>query len=416
MPNFIPIGQRSKDLNLLLKGTLQSADDDVADKTDVLNWLSQLDHEEINTQNLIAWLNKTITLDKNSQFLLESLRAALLQDVLNALRGAHEHNTSVQESSHEGLFNFLVITGTIVAICEGFDAIASILGLFPAVPAVVIFLVGIVFAGLSIIVFCGFDLETIAKHLGVAVERPNHIIDVYLDQVEQIVKLRETISILSSEADAAKQEILSQMAAMLTQRYAALDEARSAYRTDLNASSLQIAKAFTSAVAGAVFFGSGFVSGQTVAVAIANLFTSSMAVAFWPVFAASFVVGLAAFSIYWFLQRPGLESLVSRWLGLDEDKLNALINEEVVKDQLRELTQLSVQLEGLGRLHQQISDIKQTHELRVNSLRSEETQPETPLSQNRYGFLHNRTLHALDLAAETNLAATTSELHSSPTL
>lgn len=415
MLNFIPIGQSSKDLNLLLQGTLQSAGDDVADKTELLNWLSQLDNEEINTLNLIAWLNKTITLDKKSQFLLESLRAALLQDVLNALRGAHEHNIPTDASSNEELFNFLVIAGTIVAICEGFDAIASILGLFPAVPAVVIFVVGIVFAGLSVIVFCGFDLDTIAKHLGVAVGHPNHIIDVYLNQVEQIVKLREAISILSSEADSEKQVVLSQMATMLIQRYTALDEARNAYRTDLNASSLKIAKGFTSAVAGGVFFGSGFVCGQTVAVAIANLFTSSVATAFWPVFAASFVVGLAAFSIYWFLQRPGLESLVSRWLGLDEDKIDALINNNVVKDQLRELTQLSVQLEGLGRLHQQISDIKQTNELR-DDLRRQETQPEIPLSQNRYNFHHNRTLHALDLAAENNLIATSPDVNLSPTL
>jgi hypothetical protein len=359
MLNCIAISQCSKDLILSIKKSLRAADDSYVNKAELIEWLDgpQLQDETIDTLYLIAWLKKAIEVDNESQFLLESLRASLLQDLFNAIPESHRLNDSVVTSSNEELFNFLIIAGTIVAICEGFDGIASILALFPAVPAVVVFLLGAVFALVSVVVFYGFNLDTIAKHLGVKIQHTDHLIDIYLHQLQQIVKLREAISTHFCGADSEEQEVLFEMAGMLTIRYSGLDNARRTYKADLNSYYVTVAKSITSAVAGMVFFGGGFLSGHAVSLAFANLYASAVVATFWPVLVASTVVGLAAFSIYWFVQRPGLERLVSRWLGLDEDKIEALVDEDVVKDQLRGLNQLTTQLEGVGMLHQRIREL-----------------------------------------------------------
>lgn len=387
MLNRIAISQCSKDLMLSIKTSLCAANDGLVDNAALIAWLDepQRQDETIDTLDLIAWLKKSIVVDNESQFLLESLRASLLQDLFNAIPESDCLNDSVVPSSNEELFNFLIIAGTIVAICEGFDGIASILALFPAVPAVVVFLLGAVFAVVSVVVFYGFNLDTIAKHLGVKIQHTDHLIDIYLHQLQQIVKLREAISTHFCGADSEEQEVLFEMAAMLNIRYQGLDSARFAYKTDLNAYHVTVAKSITSAVAGTVFFGGGFISGQAVSLAFANLYVSAVAATFWPVLVASTVVGLAAFSIYWFVQRPGLERLVSRWLGLDEDKIEALADEDVVKHQLRELNQLTRQLEGVGMLHQRIREL--------NSNTEQERLSHQSVAVNDYSFFSNDLLH-----------------------
>lgn len=355
MVNSVPISHRSQNLLPLIREALLSVESDSDDKASLLVWLSDVaSRTEINTLELVAWLSKTIILDKETQFLLETLRAALLQDLFNAIPESAELGSSVDPQSNEALFRFLTIVGTTVAICEGFDGIASILGLFPAVSPVVIFMAGIVFAALSVIVFCGFDLVAISKNLGVDIEQKHQLIDAFLEQVEQIDKLREVISIRCIQGDAEEQRVLLQMSTMLATRYAALDEARGIYKADLNDHYLTTAKSLTSAVAGVLFFGGGFFSGQSLGLACARLFTSSVSAVYWPILVVSFVVGFAALSIYWFVERPGLESLVSRWLGLDEDKINTFVDDNVVREQRRGLSQLTGQVDKVGQLQRQV--------------------------------------------------------------
>lgn len=86
----------------------------------------------------------------------------------------------------------------------------------------------------------------------------------------------------------------------------------------------------TAAVAGIIFFSGGFFAGQTVALAIASLFVASIAATAWPIIVASIAVGLAALSVYWFVERPGIENLISRWKGLDKDKIDQLCEDKYV--------------------------------------------------------------------------------------
>lgn len=359
MINMVTISPRSRDLFPRIRSALLSREGSNAGENAILlSWLSQNEsQDEINTLELVTWLSKSITLDKETQFLLETLRAALLQDLFNSIPVSSELSENVDLQSNEALFRFLTIAGTIVAICEGFDGIVSIIGLFPAVPQLFIFIAGIVFAALSVIVFCGFDLVAISKNLGVDIDKSHQLIDVFLEQVEQINKLREVIAICSLREGLEEQKILLQMSNMLTTRYSALDAARETYESDLNAPYLTTAKLITSAVAGVLFFGAGFFSGQSLALAVAGLFSSSVSAICWPIIIASSVVGLAAFSIYWFVERPGLESLVSRWHGMDEEKIHAFTDDNLIKGQRRGLAQLVGQVTKLDQVRHRLEEI-----------------------------------------------------------
>ena len=359
MINRVPISQRSRDLFPLITSALLANEEGRSPESDLLlSWLNQYQSQaEISTLDLVKWLSKTTTLNKEAQFLLESLRATLLQDLFNSIPASAQFPNNVNSDSNEAFFRFLTIAGVIVAICEGFDGIVSIIGLFPVIPQLVTFLAGIVFAGLSVIVFCSFDLVAIARNLGVNIDNTHQLIDVYLDQVEQLNKLRAVVNISYAQSNAEDQKILLQIASMLVTRYAALDVAREMYRSDLNAPYLTTAKLITSAVAGVLFFGAGFFSSQSLVLAVAGLFSSSVSALSWPIIVASSVVGLAAFSIYWFVERPGLESLVSRWRGLDEDKITNFIDDKVVNEQKREFAQLETNLKRF------VSSVNQVEEL-----------------------------------------------------
>lgn len=342
----VPIRQPSKEWARLLRQTPLSLELQV--------WLQHLEAiQTIDAVELIAWLTQTIPLENEALFLLESLRTALLNDLYDSILDPQDREDDIKDSPHEAFFEFLVVAGTIVAICEGFDGIASILGIFPTVPALFIFLAGVIFAALSVIVFRGFDMVTIAQNLGVNIETNHHLVSVFLAQVEQIDKLREAAGFLSFKTECSQdRKILRDLVAMLIIRYNALDAFREAYAAALHAPYLTTTKLLTSIISGVVFFGSGFFSGQSVALTGIYLFTSGVSALFWPIFAISSIVGIAAFSIYWFVERPGLESLVSRWLGLDEDKINVFIEERAVNRHKRGLSRLETQLNQIEGLKQ----------------------------------------------------------------
>lgn len=49
---------------------------------------------------------------------------------------------------------------------------------------------------------------------------------------------------------------------------------------------------------------------------------------------------MAAFSVYWFVERPGIENLISRWKGLDKEKINALCKSKIVDRETEKLENL----------------------------------------------------------------------------
>ena len=126
---------------------------------------------------------------------------------------------------------------------------------------------------------------------------------------------------------------------------------------ELNNPYLKAAKLVTASVAGVLFFGGGFFAGESLALAIAGLFVVPALVPLWLVFVASTTVGLSAFSIYWFVERPGLENLVGRWMALDKDKIDAFAGDDVVTKQKQDLHILEKKVARVDQLYKKASGL-----------------------------------------------------------
>ncbi len=66
-------------------------------------------------------------------------------------------------------FTLLAAAGTLLAACEGFDGITTILSAC-MFPPYMVFMAGLAFAALSVVVFYGFNLVQVSKNLGVTLK------------------------------------------------------------------------------------------------------------------------------------------------------------------------------------------------------------------------------------------------------
>ncbi|KTD07499.1 hypothetical protein [Legionella jamestowniensis] len=300
----------------------------------------------IERQTLLNWFETVqhIIADEEIAFLIASLNASLLKDFKESINPSKPKKKEKPTSwRSKAKYVLLAIAGTLYFGCEGFDGVTAIMGAFSAVPTIAIFAVGTLFSVLSIIVFYSFDLVEISKNLGVKKGDTPKLLDVLLDEFQQIKAIRYE---LSKPLEKTQQQLEEDkaLAVMLLKRHEALNEARDKLKKALNNPYLNAAKMATAAVAGIIFFSGGFFAGQTVALAVAGLFFTSVAATFWPVLLASVVIGLAAFSVYWFVERPGIENLISRWKGLDKEKIDALCKSKVVD---RETEKLQILLNNI---------------------------------------------------------------------
>jgi len=305
---------------------------------------------EIQRQALIAMLSREIVYNKKSRFLLESFRAALLHDLHQSFLGTEKRRVKKEKTTGKDIARIiLAIAGTIFAVCEGFDGISSLIGMFTVVPTLAISLVGLISSALSIVVFYGFDLVEISKNLDVKTGKSRQLLDVFLDQVEQIDHLKRIIIEQCAEANMTEMRCMQKM---LCIRYDALDKARNAYTRSLENRYLIAAKFVMAAIAGVSFFGAGFFAGQSLSMWIASSVAGTVSVTFWPIILVSVVVGIAALCLYWFTQRPGLMNLVGRWFGLDKDKIDVFASKEAVherKEELKNLEKYIPKFENVGK-------------------------------------------------------------------
>ncbi|MCE0721648.1 MULTISPECIES: hypothetical protein [Legionella] len=296
----------------------------------------------IDKKTLLAWLESTSKTASNHQafFLITSLRTSLLKDIHKSLNPGHtEEEAQKGGISAKAKYALLALAGTVYFGCEGFDGITAMLGAFSSIPTIALFVAGTLFSVLSMIVFYSFDLVEISKNLGIKSTDTKKLLDVLLDEVKQIEAIRMR---LAKTAQKTKEEFEEdrQLAAVLLQRYKDLEQIRQDLMSAANNPYLQAAKYITAGVAGILFFSGGFFAGQTVALAIAALFVTTMTATAWPIVVAGVAVGLAALSVYWFVERPGIENLISRWRGLDKKKMDKLCKPDVVKKETEELEEL----------------------------------------------------------------------------
>ncbi len=296
---------------------------------------------------LLAYLDKTMHGDSGTLFLRESLCAALLQDLQQSFLPKKEGE---KRNVHKNWLNWfkwalLAFAGTIYAACDGFDGITTILALFPAIPLGIIFAAGFAFALLSVLVFYGFYLVDVSDNSDIAAKDLTILMDVRLEQMNYLNDLSMVSQmILSRSNDLDELTALKKMLPILGTLYSNLHMARKQYEHQLQNSYLSVTKAIVAIFSGILFFGYGFFAGQSLALTLFILIVASPVAAFWPVMAISTAVGLAALSIYWFIERPGLEKLVGRLFGLDENKIEQLPDEVFVNQQQSEIGKRTYEL------------------------------------------------------------------------
>lgn len=336
----------------------------------------------MNAAEAIAWLRPSSKflsksdpqdqqVPQDQKYLLESLNLSILTDLYTSIRNdttkksAEDEEKAKKDKEDKGKpdwfstlkFILLAIAGTIVFGCEGFDGIMAILNI-TSLPTLAIFVVGLVFSLFSVAVFYACDLVDISKNLGVNLSSAPKMVDVYLQETGIIKDWRKEINAgyFEKNRDGLAADIA--LLEMLQARYAALDTARDALKKAPDSPALLFFRYLAASAAGVLLFCGGFFAGQTVSIAVAGLFMAVVTPTFWPVLVASFVVGLAALSVYWFVQRPAFEHTMGRWVGLDKDSIETLCNPDKVDKEKGKLNVLLNNLRSRSNALTEIGELK----------------------------------------------------------
>ncbi|WP_058534442.1 hypothetical protein [Legionella saoudiensis] len=317
------------------------------------------------------------------EFLLLSLRTELLHDLCLAMNGdlnianKAKNNLSWPNTVKLGL---LTTAGILVAACEGFDCVVTIMSIF-ALPSALILASGFIFSTLSIIAFCGLELAKLSESLDIKLTEAYKLLDVYLQQYDEIKNIRKKIakySFLRLPEDELHQ--LEQIITLLEQRFTQLRTAGNQFEEVLHCGQMHSAKVALSTISAALLFGGSFCAAQTASLCLFGLIMTTVTPASLPVLLCSTLVGLAALSLYWYVEFPGLQSVVGSWLGLDEAKITALCDYDSLKREQEKLGNLKEHIHEAADAKQQLAMLKQ----------NTETEEQVKASTNRYSFIKNR--------------------------
>jgi hypothetical protein len=300
--------------------------------------------EEVELTGLVTWLGTSITPedDKHAVFLAR-VRASLLRDLVTHYKPQANTQSEVVGQMAKAKFALLAIAGTIFFACEGFGSITTMLGIFSSAPTFPIFLAATAFSFLSIVAFCSYDLVEISRRLGVEFTTTPKLLDALHEEFKQIKALRNAIGGVSVNHAESQKHL--DLVNMLIKRHLALEGERKKLIEALNNPYLKAVKIMTAAIVGTIFFSGGFFAGQTAALYIAELFLAPMATTAFPIVLASLIVGVTAFSIYWYAEQSGIENLICRWMHLDKEKIDYLCDQKKVKVETNKLHKLKLKLE-----------------------------------------------------------------------
>ncbi|WP_225316889.1 hypothetical protein [Legionella longbeachae] len=355
----------------------------------------------IQFKTLIAWLStdpiRSFGKSKNSQkieIILVSLQTALLRDLSLSMQGEYEkvERKGNNDSSRMSKIKFLFLTsaGILVTACQGFDGVVTMLSVFAMSPSILLG-IGFAFILLSVIVFFGVDLVKVSNALGVKLSEYK-LLDAYLLQLQRIKVIRKKINdytlVAMSQEDLQQLELVL---SMLHKRLKFLAVASKQFEEALNNKNVQMIKTVISGVSALFFFGGGFFAGQSVALFISSLVLDSALPTFWPVIVFSALVGLAALSIYWYVERPELEKLVTNWFGLNEEKVQQLCDKSSVDKEANKLTSLKEKVISTARLIKRLAQLEHGNSRDEQTLASNTTQnkavADLRVSSNFYSFL-----------------------------
>lgn len=295
--------------------------------TDFVTLMSWLDEEQIKNSEESSKEKK-----QKIEFILVSLRTELLHDLFLSMQGDDTNLPKEVERNTKDKTKFVLLTmaGILVAACQGFDGIVTMLSIF-SLPSSIILGIGFAFSFLSVIVFCGFDLVRVSDALGIKLSDAYKLLDAYLLQLKMIKSIRKKIDdYYLSDLSSSDLKQLELIISMLQKHFALLTKASKQFEKALNSESIQTVKTLISGVSALLFFGGGFFTGQSVALFMSGLIINAAIPAFWPVIIFSVIVALAALSLYWYVERPVLDKLVSSWFGLNEERVQKLCDEHLI--------------------------------------------------------------------------------------
>lgn len=349
---------------------------------------------------LILWLTEnntkrpdsTETLGNEEHFRQAFLNARLLKELSHSLFGKSTRPKEKKKASYLAQIQFVLIAiaGTLVAACQGFDSIATVLVVF-SLPDFIIISSGIALALMSVAVFYGFNLIQVADSLGIALGEGPKLLNAYVAQLNALKMLRKQIA-GTCLPDCGIEQLAryEQLLVMVECTHVNLVKASQQFQDALNSSKIQIAQFLFSGLSGLLFFGGGFFAGQSVAVYILSLLMTTPA--FWPVLGFSAVVGLAGFSVYWYIERVGLQKIISGFFGLDEEKIERLCSAENATKELNKLNALRANISSTVKLKTGLSflsDVKEDAELNYKTTMPVDKSSE--IKTNRYQFYVNAT-------------------------
>ncbi len=275
-------------------------------------------------------------ISEQDEFIAAWLHHALLQQIALLLSSTKEKNSDKKKSKIVP-YTIIVIAGILLAACEGFDGMTSLISILH-LPALVILLAGLAFSLLSIIVFYGYELQQVAQNLGIEPKLAPELLDIYLAQLNEIKTIRRRLSVryLVAQNESQLDETLK-IIHLLCTSLIQIQQAAEVFNTTLNSRKIIWIKAAVTCIAGLLFFSSGFFAGNSVALFLLHMALPAMSMTAWPVILLSVLVGLAALSLYWYVEKVGLTKIISHWFGLNEDKIEQLCNSDSEKEEIDSL-------------------------------------------------------------------------------
>jgi hypothetical protein len=334
-------------------------------------FFSELLSSSVSLEQLIQWLIIELPAEKTMgphlqdtlEFTLSALQAALLEDLDNSIANPlwkAPKKEVIPTTANKLKFAILSVSGIILAVSEGIDSITTMAEILP-VSAFVIFTIGMVFSALSIMAFCGLDLPQAANNLGINRDSEPKLLDNLVLQMKEIKKICNKLSYLHlAELSIEELQNLKDLITALQMRISSIAKASKQFSDALDALGIKVAKTIIAICSAGLFFGTGYFAGQSVALYVFSFFISSVTTTFWPVIAFSIVVGLSGFALNWYIQKVGLDKLVSSWMGLDEEKIDKIANLSALQAQVDKLENLKLQIHSTTLLLAQINSLRTT--------------------------------------------------------
>ncbi len=360
----------------------------------------------ITLEELLFFLSEPISADKpakDNQLPLMTLRAELLHDLCSKLEGNTIKPVKLEEKKSKLKLIFFTLAGILVAACEGFDSVVTIMGIFSVSPLLILGF-ALAFSFLSIMAYRSLDLIKLSNRLGIKFNDTHQLLDAYLQQLDEIKNIRKKITRYNlSNCSLEELKDYEQMIAALKQSLERLAKTGEQFDAVLNSAQMKAIKLILSSVTAALFFGGSFCAGQTVAIFIFSFFMTAITPASLPVLLFSTLVGLAAFSLYWHVEFPGLKKLVTSWFGLDRDKIDKLCNQDLLDKEKQKLEQLHERIVGVSELKEQIP----LHQQKIDLSKEKKPTPSpTLIGENIYSFM-KPALQTLITDNESNTPART---------